>query len=68
MASAEKAVCDYITLNKVRDIGKKENVREFLEFDLRIDPEHWHLLNAGTLRNLNKHYRNQTVERICEAL
>jgi len=65
MASPEKALCDYLTLHKVRNIGKKDDVREFLESDLRIDLA---ALNIPALHQLNKHYRNPTVERICEAL
>lgn len=58
MASAEKALCDTIVLNKLSDP----------EFDLRIDREQWKRFDRNILIELNKHYRNPVIGRIQEAL
>ncbi len=65
MASQEKAVCDYIVLNKIED---DTNILEFLESDLRIDEQNWKQFNPNVLRKLNKYYRNKNIENILEAL
>lgn len=68
MASAEKALCDYLTLNKIPDIKKTSSVEEFLQSDLRIERENWSKLNALALQHLNKYYRNRNVGYIQEQL
>lgn len=65
IASPEKALCDYIVLNKIQN---NSNIQEFLESDLRIDQNSWQRFNAQTLLKLNKYYRNKTIENILEVL
>lgn len=65
IACPEKALCDYLSL---RNPGKLENARQFLEHDLRIDPEHWRSLDVGRLSSLNSLYRSENVSRLLEVL
>ena len=64
IASPEKALCDYIVLNKIE--SDDFQAQEFLQSDLRID--NWKQFDANTLRGLNKFYRNKNIELIVEAL
>jgi hypothetical protein len=68
MATIEKALCDYVTLNKVPILPGYGEAREFLEEDLRIDPSHWTRFNLIELRRLNRIYRNKNIEQILEVL
>jgi len=68
MATIEKALCDYISLNKVPILTGYRETREFLEEDLRIDPSHWARFNLIELRRLNRIYRNKNIEQILEVL
>jgi predicted transcriptional regulator of viral defense system len=68
MASPEKAICDYVVLNKVTGITDSDVAREFLEVELRIDRESWTRFDANVLGKLNKFYRNENIEHIVEAL
>ena len=68
MASPEKALCDYVSLNKMPDLSGNEEAREFLRSDLRIDPKRWSQFNPDIMRKLNKFYRNNNIECIQEAL
>jgi len=65
IACPEKALCDYLTL---RYSGRLENAREFLEHDLRIDPEHWKSLDGHRLDELNLLYRSENVRCLREVL
>lgn len=65
IASPEKALCDYIVLNKIE---YNSNIQEFFESDLRIDENNWQRFNPKTLLKLNKYYRNQTIKNILEVL
>ncbi len=67
MASPEKALCDYIVLNDV-SLATSSNVRSFLEFDLRIEPENWQRFDLRKLLLLNKHYKNKSVTALVEAM
>lgn len=68
MASPEKALCDYLALNKIPDITSATDITSFLEEDLRIDQSSLMRLNAAALHKLNRYYRNKNIERIAEAL
>lgn len=68
MASPEKALCDYVVLNKVPGLDGEVEVRHFLEQDLRIDPENWSRFRISELRKLTRIYRNKNIERILETL
>lgn len=68
IASAEKALCDYVVLNKVTGITESHVAREFLESELRIDRENWTRFDPKILRKLNKFYRNENIEHIVEVL
>jgi predicted transcriptional regulator of viral defense system len=68
MASPEKALCDYIHLNRIPDFSTGEEAREFVESDLRIDSDKLSQLQPENLRRLNKHYRSKNIERILEIL
>lgn len=68
MACPEKALCDYVVLNKVTGITGKDTAKDFLESDLRIDSESRKRFNSSTLLELNKFYRSKNIEHILEAL
>jgi hypothetical protein len=68
MASPEKALCDYVVVNKVPGIRGSDDAGEFLHSELRIDRSNWKKFDANVLRKLNKFYRNNTIEYILEAL
>lgn len=68
MASIEKAICDYVVLNKVPTLSEYRAARDFLEGDLRIDREHWKRFDLNTLRRLNKIYCSKNIEQILEVL
>lgn len=67
IASPEKALCDYIILNDV-PLTTSSNVRTFLEFDLRIEPESWQRFDLKKLFLLNKHYKSSSVMALVEAM
>ena len=68
MATIEKALCDYVVLNKVPLLNEARAARDFLESDLRIDREHWMRFNLINLRGLNRVYANKNIEQILEVL
>ena len=68
MASAEKALCDYVVVNKVVGITTGEAAFEFLKLDLRIEQENWKRFDPNALRKLNTFYRSRSIECILEAL
>lgn len=68
IASPEKALCDYIVLNKVTGIIDSESARDFLETDLRVDRESWKRLRPTILGELNGFYRDRNIEHIMETL
>lgn len=65
IACPEKALCDYLSL---RYPGKVKDASQFLEDDLRIDPEHWERLDVGRLESLNLLYRSENVRRLMDIL
>jgi hypothetical protein len=68
IASPEKALCDYVTLNDVPHIDNQRAARDFLESDLRIDRENWSRFDIRQLMRLNEYYKSQIVTRIMEIL
>ena len=68
MASPEKALCDYVALSNLKPLGDRAAARDFLEFDLRIDPADWKRFDSTMLGKFNEFYRNDNIERIREAL
>ncbi|OFZ80427.1 MAG: hypothetical protein A3K03_05605 [Bdellovibrionales bacterium RIFOXYD1_FULL_44_7] len=68
MATIEKALCDYIVLNRTPRLIDSRGSRDFLENDLRIDREHWKRFNLDELRKLNRVYSNRNIEQIIEVL
>ena len=68
MASPEKAICDYIALNKIPDLTTPEEAKHFLESDLRIARENLKCFDPKILLKLNKYYRNKNIKSIMEAL
>lgn len=68
MASAEKALCDYVVVNKIRHITSPDQARDFLESDLRIDEQKWRKLSSESLTRTNDIYRNEAIQWILEAL
>jgi predicted transcriptional regulator of viral defense system len=68
MASPEKALCDYVVLNKITGIGDSESAQQFLHLDLRIDRENWRLLDPRSLLKLNRFYRNKSIDYLVEVL
>jgi predicted transcriptional regulator of viral defense system len=68
IASPEKALCDYVVLNKVTGISTIDGAKEFLQSDLRIDQDNWKQFDPNTLRTLNKFYRSKNIEYIVAVL
>lgn len=68
MASPEKALIDYITLNKMPALVDADLARQFLLDDLRIEKEDLGQINPHTLWKLNSIYRSPCVNRILEVL
>lgn len=67
IASPEKALCDYITLNGV-SLTTSLISKNFLENDLRIEPESWKRFDLKKFLLLNKHYKSRSVMALMEAL
>ncbi len=67
IASPEKALCDYIVLNRIGN-NEEFNAQEFLESDLRIDQSHWKQFKPDILHKLNKFYRNRSIESLLGVL
>ncbi len=68
MATQEKALCDYIVLNKISGFKTTTEIQKFLESDLRIKKEHWVRLKVHELREINQIFSNQTISKIIELL
>ena len=68
MATPEKALCDYVTLNEIPFITNAKAAKEFLAHDLRIDSENWHRLDIRRLLRLNRVYKNATIASVLEVL
>src|SRR3989338_5046474 len=64
MASPEKALCDYVVLNKIAHIENGEDARKFLVEDLRIDPENLKRFDLLALHRLNRSYGSKGVDSI----
>ena len=67
IASPEKALCDYIVLNDV-SLTSSSSVKNFLEFDLRIEPESWQRFDLKKLLLLSKYYKSSSVLALVEAM
>ena len=67
IASPEKALCDYILLNDV-SLATSAHAKNFLEFDLRIEPESWQRFDIRKLFLLSKHYKSSSVMALVEAM
>jgi hypothetical protein len=68
IASPEKALCDYVVLNKIRSISNKQEAKKFLLDDLRLDPESFDRFDLKKMLLLNQHYRSRAIVCIMEAL
>lgn len=68
MASPEKALLDYIVLNKVRGIKSVGDARNFLQEDLRIDSESWMKLDPLKLHRLNRYYKSKAADFVVQVL
>jgi hypothetical protein len=68
MASPEKALLDYIVLNKVRGIKSVSDARNFLQEDLRIDSGSWMKLDALKLHRLNRFYKSKAADLVVQVL
>lgn len=64
MATPEKALCDYTTLNETL-IDSPAAARQFLEDDLRIDVSR---LDKNAVADLNRHYSSPVIAHLVEAL
>ncbi len=68
MASVEKALCDYMVLNKVPNISDADAAKDFLESDLRIERNNWKRFDPNVLWKLNRFYRSKNIESVMEVL
>ncbi len=65
IASAEKALCDYLQLRRVEPFQGAGEARDFLVKDLRVEASR---LNRSNLELLNQVYRSENVECLLNAL
>jgi hypothetical protein len=68
IASPEKALLDYLSLNKIEPFESESDVERFLYDDLRIDPSHLERVKPRRMRKLNHSYRNGNAEKISNLL
>ena len=68
MASIEKACCDYMFIRKVPPFLRKQEAKDFLENDLRIDRIYWKRFNLKKFNKLNQIYKLQNIDQIIEIL
>jgi hypothetical protein len=68
MASPEKALCDYIVTQNVPIMSNSKAASEFLQFDLRIEPENWKRFDLRQMIRLNKFYESPSIASILEIL
>ena len=68
MATPEKALCDYVVLNKISHLGNRKEAEKFLLEDLRIQPEALKRFDLVSLQRLNKTYKNKAVDMILKFL
>lgn len=68
ISSPEKALCDYVVLNKIPTLQNQRAAKAFLEEDLRIDRESWNRFDFKKFRHLNTHYKNKSIDLIAEIL
>lgn len=62
MATPEKALCDYIVLSPSVRFSSPAGARDFLEHDLRIEPDRWPDLKSNVLDQLIEAYRDPRLE------
>ena len=63
IASPEKALCDYVALNKIPTLKNPNETKIFLESDLRIDKTKWKQFKIRSLKELNKFYNNKNIQK-----
>ena len=68
MATREKALCDYLVSHKVSSLPNEKAASNFMQFDLRIDPENWKQFDLRQMIRLNKFYQSPTIKSILEIL
>ncbi len=68
MATIEKALCDYLVLKKVPHFDQLDEAQNFLEKDLRINPDDWARFNLTQMRQLNRVYCNKTISQLINML
>lgn len=68
IASPEKALCDYVVLNKIPVLLSSREARDFLLADLRIDEDSQKKLDLRKLIQLNKYYKSRSIAQIMEVL
>jgi predicted transcriptional regulator of viral defense system len=68
IATPEKALFDYVTLNDVPNLVTPKAAMDFLRADLRIDDEGLKRFALRNLLRLNKYYKSRNMALIMEAL
>lgn len=68
IASPEKALADYVVLNKITSLNSKQAAYEFLEHDLRIDRDKLEILSKDKFLALNEHYKSKSLAFIIKAI
>ena len=64
MASAEKALCDYVLCNKILHLENAVDARKFLVEDLRMDLENLKRFDLVMLHRLNRNYKSKGLDTI----
>lgn len=68
MASPEKALCDYIVLNRIVHLENSEEARKFLLEDLRVDPANLKRFDLLALHKLNRNYKSRGIDAVLRFL
>ena len=68
IASPEKALFDYVTINRVPTFENERAAVNFLQDDLRIDIEAVSKLDIKKMIRLNRYYQSENMTRIMECL
>ncbi|MBI2335146.1 MAG: hypothetical protein HYU97_00065 [Deltaproteobacteria bacterium] len=64
MASAEKALCDYVLCNKISHLESSVDAQKFLVEDLRMNPENLKHFDLVALHRLNRNYKSKGIDTI----
>lgn len=68
IATPEKALCDYVTLTPSVKLDSRQAAHDFLETDLRIEPENWEKFKTDLFDQLIELYQDSRLAILRSAL